>query len=251
MADKMNEFRQFLQSSGLHETLQAFDSETARAQPKGPPFNFTFERLPNNNPHTLAFQSHQREDSAMKFDSPYAKKPVPKTIEHRAKSLFNPQVQQPFKEELQSDSKNNEEQFSFGEDISDNEERTKDPDEVRRLQPTFALSDNCIRIQHTSDSNSRAPAHNGGNVFQFHNTATFATAPQNPANNLLGIAKNTNYESPSDFANQIQIRPRSIQSRNNSVERDSSNSDFIRDRQLTPETPVSIHFSDPCLFTRH
>lgn len=246
MADKMNEFRQFLHNSGFHETLQAFDSEAARAHPKGSPFNFTFERLPNTSPYALSPHSNHREDTAMKFDSPYVQKPGNKNAEHRAKSLFNPGVQQPFKEELHSDFKNNEDQFSFGEDISDNEERTKDPEELRRGLPTFALSDNCIRVQHPPDSTSRSPSNNGGNIFQYNQTATFATAPQNPANNLLGLAKNTPWENPSDFANQLQIRPRSIQSRNNSTERDSSQSDFSRDRQVTPEAPVSVQFSDTC-----
>lgn len=258
MADKMNEFRRYLESSGLHETLHALDTETARAQPNSP-FNFTFERLPGNGPvPSLAnpyHSNHPRDEGAMKFDSPCIKMPIPKQSDHRAKSMFGPAPTQPFRDDHNnSDTKNNDDQFSFGEDFSDNEERAKDVDDIRRQIPnipSFSHSDNCIRVQHLPQTNSGNSRNNNGNVFQFHNTSAFATAPQNPTNPLLAVAKNTPWEANNDFANQTQIRPRSIQSRKNSAERDNSNSSFLQDRQLTAETPVSVHFADKCLLIRH
>lgn len=247
MVDKLTEFRRFLQSSGLHETLQALDHETARGQASNQ-MAFTFERLPSLGPGpNNCFRPPQpQDDTAMKFDSPCAKRHPPRPADHRPKSLFNPQIGQPFRDDTFSDCRNNEDQFSFREDLSDNEEHTQNPDDYRRgggALPSFAQSDNCIRVQLPPAPSARTP-----NIFQMADTAAFNTAPQSTTSPLHALPKPDPF---SEVGSQNNLRPRSIQSRNNSAERDNSHSSFLQDRPLTPESPVLLLFSDACLLNRH
>ncbi len=269
MSDQIGQVRKFLQASGMIETLQALERESMKNSQRNNQFmNFTFEKLPSmgNVAQASSGIDDRQMHSGMVFESPMIKND---NEGRKGPGLFNPYMQSsgPFSNHSENDPKKKEEDtFSFGEECSDNEVTPKSNMAGGRAQNVnFAQqpgsqkmkSENFIKINRTSIGEPVPQPRMTPPTYNFNNPGVFATAPSNignplqqghPGNKRMTAEMADNEFNPSGLSN---YRPRSIQSRSNSREREGYASFQTAERNINFIDPVTIAYADQCQLTRH
>lgn len=285
MSDKLNEIKQILQNSGLYETLQALEKETkSNRHIPDPSLNFTFhkdlqlnqwqlgdsfgENNFSNKFYTEPLNSNRIHDAKMQFESPYniSKNPNISHDSNNQKTTQN-QNQNAFLRNLnENDHMTNDDNFSFGEEnASDNEFISKKA--VANIKvvsnpskyPPRAKSDNFINLNQTethSESNVLQKRVMLGQIGQqkqgtnnLANTGEFNFVPGKDFDDHDSRRESMNSNDPS--INPMLYRPRSIRSRQNSLDKESNNSAVLYDRFVNFGQTISVTFSDPCELIRH
>ena len=272
MSDRSFELRQFLRNSGLNNTLQTFEKELQEKIKSAPKFDSTFHNPPETaNFHQNSFANKNLENKfsteptnhnrifndEMTFESPYANKFSTNGNENRMiyGTASNDQKSITI-QRWEGDNKTNEENFSFGEEASDNElgKGGFSPANNRgeKSDDNNIRSDNFIRINNDSifGRSGNPRANRMPTSFTGNNTDSKARLVPNRTQRSPNQLRYGDHLGDGDDR-PAYLRPRSIKSRNESSEKESSALFFNMDKLSTFESNISLCYSDPCNLTSH
>lgn len=282
MSEKLSEIKQFLQNSGFYDTLLAFEKEAKSSKHPNDPFlNFTFDKTKRPGQYrpidsfgehdfstkfnTEPTNAHHIQNAKMQFESPYNDTKFKNSPFEMERNV--PQVSQSFtRSPNERDMMTNDDNFSFGEEnISDNEFQTGKAKTPTKLQDDInkftarAKSDNFINLNkvdgYSNNANvqRRAQGSGGGQASQGNNPY-FDIVEGRVHNQFAEDEKyhHMNSNTSNDvFGNSFLYRPRSIRSRQNSLDKESVNSGNQYDRYLNMDYQVNITSQDSCNIIRY
>ena len=283
MSDKLNDIKHFLKNSGFDETLQILERESNKfIQKPDPAMNFTFQKNSETNHFRPAdsfgnpdfsnkFHSEPTSfakpvDSPMRFDSPHRNSTINKSQNGQFPKIINPYKISETHSSNRFDTEihTNEENFSFGEDLSDNEINTKPLQPYQQTEDPFVVShrmksENFIRLnKNVHPSNHTFQDHSPNAQFLTSQVVQMQGHPQSFAGphinqDRLGFPKRFSQNSPIiEFpGNTNNYRARSIRSRPNSVEKESAQLTVNFERLLNFGQQVTLSQADQCRFIRH